>query len=64
LRYEIQDEINMMTLRIVEEAYDIALKAEENPSRNQSQRNISRGLNRGKGVVYDKEPKDKDENGK
>jgi hypothetical protein len=28
-RYEIQDEINMMTVRIVKDAYQIALKAEE-----------------------------------
>jgi hypothetical protein len=64
LRYEIQDEINMMTVRTVEDAYQIALKAEEKLARNQSQRNRSRGLNRGKGVVYDKAPKAKDENEK
>jgi sarcosine oxidase delta subunit len=36
LRYEIQDEINMMTVRKVENAYQIALKEEENLARNQS----------------------------
>jgi uncharacterized protein YjbK len=30
LRYEIQDEINMMTVRKVEDAYQITLKVEEN----------------------------------
>jgi hypothetical protein len=33
LRYEIQDEINMMTVRTVEDAYQIALKAEEKLAR-------------------------------
>ena len=37
LRYEIQDEINMMTVMTVEDAYQIALKAEEKLARNQSQ---------------------------
>jgi hypothetical protein len=37
LRYEIQDEINMMTVRTVEDAYQIALKAEEKLARKQSQ---------------------------
>jgi hypothetical protein len=44
LRYEIQDEINMMTVRTMEYAYQIALKAEEKLARNQSQRNRSRGI--------------------
>jgi uncharacterized protein YjbK len=30
LRYEIQEEINMMKVRKVEDAYHIALKVEEN----------------------------------
>jgi hypothetical protein len=33
LRYEIQDEINMMTERTVEDAYHMALKAEEKLAR-------------------------------
>jgi hypothetical protein len=37
LRYKIQDEISMMTTRIVEDAYQIALKAEEKLARNQIQ---------------------------
>jgi hypothetical protein len=38
LRYEIQDEINMMSVRTVEDAYQFALKAEEKLARKQSQR--------------------------
>jgi hypothetical protein len=39
MRYDIQDEINMATVRIVEDAYQMALKAEEKLSRKQSQQN-------------------------
>jgi hypothetical protein len=39
LRYEIQDEISMMTMRTVEDSYQVALKAEEKLARKQSQRN-------------------------
>jgi hypothetical protein len=38
LRYEIQDEINMATIRMVEDAYQMALKAEEKLIRKQGQR--------------------------
>jgi hypothetical protein len=64
LRYEIQNEINMMTVRKVEDTYQIALKAEENLVRSQSQRSKRRGSNRGKGIIYDKAPETKDENEK
>jgi hypothetical protein len=64
VRYEIQDEINMMTIRIVEDAYQIVLKAEEMLSRKQSQRSRGRSLNRGKGIVHDKEKNPKVETGK
>ena len=37
LRYEIQDDISMMTVRIVEDAYQIALKADKNLARNHNQ---------------------------
>jgi uncharacterized protein YjbK len=37
LRYEIQDEISMMSVRTVENAYQIALKVEEKLARKQSQ---------------------------
>jgi uncharacterized protein YjbK len=36
LRYEIQDEISMMTMRTVEDVYQIALKEKEKLARNQS----------------------------
>jgi hypothetical protein len=61
LRYEIQDEINMMSVRTVEDAYQIALKAEEKLSRKQSQRGRGRSVNKGKGVAHDKAQKTKDE---
>jgi hypothetical protein len=38
LRYDIQDELSMVTIRTVEDAYQMALKAEEKLSRKQSQR--------------------------
>ena len=37
LKYEIQDEINMMLVRTVEDAYQFALKADEKLARKQSQ---------------------------
>ena len=37
LRYNIQDEINMATVRTVEDVYQIALKEEENLTRKHSQ---------------------------
>jgi hypothetical protein len=39
LRYDIQDKINMATVRTVEDVYQIALKAEEKLARKQSQQN-------------------------
>ena len=33
LRYDIQDEMSMMTIRMVEDSYQMALKAEEKLSR-------------------------------
>jgi hypothetical protein len=38
LRYEIQDEMSMMTIQNVEDAYQIALKAEEKMIRKKGQR--------------------------
>jgi hypothetical protein len=38
LRYDIQDEMSMMTLRNVEYAYQMALKAEEKLSQKKGQR--------------------------
>ena len=37
LRYGIQDEINMMSLRTLEDSYQFSLKEEENLDRKQSQ---------------------------
>jgi hypothetical protein len=54
LRYEIQDEINMMTIKTVEDAYDIALKVEDKLDRMKSQRSRGRSLNIGKGIAHDK----------
>jgi hypothetical protein len=36
LRYEIHDEINMMTMKTLEDAYQVALKVEENLNTKQS----------------------------
>jgi hypothetical protein len=44
----------MVTVRTVEDVYQIALKAEEKLARKQSQQNRGRSLNRGKGVSQDK----------
>jgi hypothetical protein len=48
LRYEIQDELSMLTIRTVEDAYQMALKAEEKLSRKQGQRGRGRSQPRGK----------------
>jgi len=50
LRYDIQDEINIVIVRAVEHTYKIALKVEEMLDRKQSQQNIGRRLNIGRGV--------------
>jgi hypothetical protein len=44
----------VMTVRTVEDAYQMALKAEEKLARKQSQRSRGRSLNRGKGIAHDK----------
>ena len=36
LRFDIQDELSLLSLRSVEEAYQIAMKVEEKPMRKQS----------------------------
>jgi hypothetical protein len=60
-RYEIQDEINMISVRTVEDAYQISLKAEKNLARKQSQGNRDRSPRKGKGVSHDKTQKSKGE---
>jgi hypothetical protein len=49
LRYEIQDEIILLSLRTVEDAYQATLKEEEKLARKKSQRNRGRSPARGKG---------------
>jgi hypothetical protein len=61
LRYEIQDELNLATIRTVEDAYQLALKAEEKLSRKQSQRGRGRSQPKGKSVAQDKYQKPKDD---
>jgi hypothetical protein len=61
LRYEIQDEMSMVTIRTVEDAYQMALKAEEKLSRKQSQRGRGRSQPRGKSVAQDKYQKPKED---
>jgi hypothetical protein len=63
LRYEIQDELNMMSVRTVEDAYQFSLKAEEKLDRKQSQRGRGKILapNKSKGVTYDNARKSNDE---
>jgi len=43
-----------MTVKKVEDVYQIALKEEEKLARKKSQQNKGRSLNRGKGVAHDK----------
>jgi hypothetical protein len=61
LRYDIQDELSMVTLRTVEEAYQMALKAEEKLSRKQGQRGRGRSQLRGKAVVQERTQKPKED---
>jgi hypothetical protein len=61
LRYDIQDELSMVTIRTVEDAYQMALKAEEKLSRKQGQRGRGRSQPRGKAVAQEKYQKPKEE---
>jgi hypothetical protein len=61
LRYEIQDEINMATIRTVEDAYQMALKAKEKLSHKKSQRGRGKSQPKGKSVAQDKYQKPKDD---
>jgi hypothetical protein len=53
----------MMTMRIVEYAYQVALKAEEKLERKQSQRNRGKNPNRGEGTTREKFQKAGEETG-
>lgn len=44
LRYDIQDEISLLSLKTIEDAYQAGLKAEENMLRKQNQRNRGKHL--------------------
>jgi hypothetical protein len=64
LRYEIQEEINMMSIIKVEDSYQAALKAEEKLARKQRQRNRGGNSSRGKETSREKFQKPKHEAGK
>ena len=51
LSYEIQDEISLLSLKTIKDAYQASLKAEEKILRKQSQRNRGKSSMRGRGVV-------------
>jgi uncharacterized protein YjbK len=61
LRYNIQDDMSMMTIRTVEDAYQMALKVEEKLSRKQGQRGQGRSQARGKTISQDRTQKSKEE---
>jgi hypothetical protein len=61
LRYEIQDEMSMETIRMVEDAYQMSLKEEEKLSRKQSQRGYGRSQPRGKLVAKERTQKPRDD---
>jgi hypothetical protein len=61
LRYDIQDEMSMMTIQTVEDAYQMALKDEEKLSQKQGQRGRGRSHPRGKSVAQDRNQKPKEE---
>jgi hypothetical protein len=61
LRYDIQDELIMLTIRTVEDAYHMALKAKEKLSRKQGQRGRGRSQPRGKTVVQERTQKPKED---
>eukprot|EP00253_Pinus_taeda_P032129 PITA_32129 len=51
LRYDIQDEISLLSLNTIEDAYQAALKAEEKMLRKQNQRNRGKSSARGRGTT-------------
>jgi hypothetical protein len=64
LRYEIQEDISMMSVSKVKDSYQATLKAEEKLSRKQRQRNEVGNSSRGKGTSREKSQKPKHEDGK
>jgi hypothetical protein len=61
LRYDIQDEMSMATIRTVEDAYQMALKAEEKLRCKLAQRGRGRSQPRGKAIAQEKYQKPKEE---
>ena len=61
LRYDIQDEMSMETIKTVEDAYQMALKAEEKLSRNPAQRGQGRSQPKRNSVAQDRFQKSKDD---
>jgi hypothetical protein len=61
MRYDIQYEMSMMTIRMVEDSYQMALKAEEKLSRNQGQRGRGRSQPRGKSIAQYRNQKPKED---
>jgi hypothetical protein len=64
LIYEIQDEMSMVTIRNVEDAYQIASKEEVKLAQKQGQRDRGRSRSRGKEIAQDRLHKPKDEENK
>ena len=50
MRYDIQDELSLLNLKTVEDAYQAALKVEEKLLRKKNQRNRGKNMVRGRGV--------------
>ena len=61
LRYDIQDEMSMVTIQTVEDSYQMDLKSEEKLSRKQGQRGRGRSQPKGKTVAQDKSQKPKED---
>jgi hypothetical protein len=61
LRYDIQDEMSMTTIRMVEDAYQMVLKVEEKLSRKPAQRGRGRSQPKGKSVAQYRFQKYKDD---
>jgi hypothetical protein len=64
LRYEIQDEMSMVTIKNVEYSYQIASKAEVKLARKNGQSGRGRSPRRGKEIFHDRVQKPKDEENK
>jgi hypothetical protein len=61
LRYDIQDEMSMMSLQNVEDAYQMALKVEEKLIQKQGHKGRGRSQSRGKKIAQDRNQKPKEE---